>query len=122
MLDAPDQNQDDSRELNCLIEGEPNVFQVIVAIHKKVGNLREEIQGKRERTTFKDVDHTALEPCKVDIDLNTHDDHSLSRLILESIEKEKLKSWETILHYWPDQPRYDHLHIIVKAPVPGEWE
>ena len=65
MLDAPAQNQDDFRELNCLIEGESNVFQVIVAIHKKVGNLREEIQGKRERTTFKDVDHTALEPCKV---------------------------------------------------------
>ena len=61
-------------------------------------------------------------PQQVNIDLNTHDRHSRSRLALESIENEKLKSWETILHYWPDQPRYDHLHIIVKGLVPGEWE
>ena len=65
MVDPPAQNQNGSRELNCLIDGKSDVFQVIVAIHKKVGNLWEEIQGKRERTTFKDVDHTALEPCKV---------------------------------------------------------
>ncbi|KAF8637770.1 hypothetical protein AX14_010268, partial [Amanita brunnescens Koide BX004] len=117
MLDAPAQDQGDSRELNCLIEGESNVLQVIVAIHKKVGDLQEAIKS-RAAHTFKNVDSYNVVLCKVDIDLNTHDDHSLSRLVLESIEKEKLQSWKSILHYWPDQPRNDDLHVIIKAPVP----
>ncbi|KAF8638438.1 hypothetical protein AX14_010188 [Amanita brunnescens Koide BX004] len=121
MLDAPAQNQDGSRRLKCLIEGEFDVFPVTVG-SGPVSQLMKEIKRERELSTLKDVDPTTLDLYKVNIDLNTHDRHSRSRLALESIENEKLKSWETILHYWPDQPRYDHLHIIVKGLVPGEWE
>ena len=58
MVDPPAQNQNGSRELNCLIDGKSDVFQVIVAIHKKVGNLREGIKWKRQLSTLKDVDPT----------------------------------------------------------------
>ena len=64
MLDAPAQDQGDSRELNCLIEGESNVLQVIVAIHKKVGDLQEAIKS-RAAHTFKNVDSYNVVLCKV---------------------------------------------------------
>ena len=62
-LDAPAQNQDSSRRLNCHIEGGSNVFPVIVAIHKQVGDLQEEIFREQEQSTFKDVGAYTLELC-----------------------------------------------------------
>ena len=64
MLDAPAQNQDGSRQLNCLIEGESNVFVVTVG-SGNVSQLMKEIKRERELSTLKDIDPTTLELCKV---------------------------------------------------------
>ena len=61
MLDAPAQKHNhDSLELNCLIEGESNVFQIIAVIHKQVGNLQETIKSRASHT-LKNVDACTLE-------------------------------------------------------------
>jgi hypothetical protein len=75
MVDPSAQNQDGSRELNCLIEGESDVFQVIMAIHEhwQVGNLQKEIKSTAAHT-FKNVDAYNLVLCKVNaIDVSRSD-------------------------------------------------
>ena len=69
----------------------------------------------------RDVKWHGLLPQQVDIDLKTHDKHSISRLKLESLQGvEELTSWKSISDYWPAQPPSDHLHITVKVPATGE--
>ncbi|KAM6493366.1 hypothetical protein JOM56_011500 [Amanita muscaria] len=113
MLGTSVPSQDGSRRLNCLIEGESIVFPVTLGRDRVVANLKKEIKMERALDTLKDVH--LLELWKVDIDLETHDKHSRSNIRLGDVEE--LESWKTILHYWPDQPPKDHLHIIVKVPV-----
>ena len=64
ILDAPAQNQDGPRRLWCLIEGESNVFQVIVAIHEEVSALQDAIKSRASYTLSK-VDAYNLVLCKV---------------------------------------------------------
>ncbi|KAM6493831.1 hypothetical protein JOM56_010192 [Amanita muscaria] len=107
-------SQDGSRRLNCLIEGESIVFPVTMGHDCEVSQLKEAIQSRRKNTISKDVDSDTLALGMVDIDLKTHDKCARSNIRLGDVE---LESWETILHFWPDQPPKDHLQIIVKAPV-----
>ncbi|KIL54569.1 hypothetical protein M378DRAFT_752997 [Amanita muscaria Koide BX008] len=118
MVDAPPQNEDGSRRFNCLIEGESIIFPVTMGHDCEVSHLKEAIQNRR-KNLLKDVDPDTLALGMVDIDLKTHDKCARSNIRLGDVEE--LESWETILHYWPDQPPKGHLHIIVKVPV-GEWE
>ncbi|KIL57418.1 hypothetical protein M378DRAFT_383479 [Amanita muscaria Koide BX008] len=106
-------SQDSSRSLNCLIEGESIVFPVTLGRDRVVADLKKEIKKERALDTLKDAH--LLELWNVDIDLETHDKHSRSNIRLGDVKE--LDSWKTILHYWPDQPPEDHLHIIVKVPV-----
>ncbi|KAM6493367.1 hypothetical protein JOM56_011501 [Amanita muscaria] len=115
MLGTPVPSQDGSRRFNCLIEGESIVFPVTMGRDCEVSQLKEAIQSERALSALKGIDPHTLEVWKVDIDLETHDKHSRSNIRLGDVKE--LDSWETILHYWPDQPPKDHLHIIVKVPV-----
>ena len=55
----------DTRKLNCLIEGDPNIFSVTVGRDLDLSELKEEIRKKRELGTLKDVDPQTLELLKV---------------------------------------------------------
>ncbi|KAF8224774.1 hypothetical protein L208DRAFT_469369 [Tricholoma matsutake] len=121
MLDTPVPSQDGSRKLNCLIEGECIVFSVTVGRDWNVGELKKEIKSERALGILKDVGPHTLEMWKVNIDLKTHDEDSISHLRLEEIgEGVEELTWMSILEYWPDQPPTTHLHIIVKIPATGE--
>jgi Crinkler effector protein N-terminal domain len=58
-------SQDDSRQLNCLIEGEPIVFVDTVGLNCTISNLKRRIHMLRAMSTLKDVDPEALQLWKV---------------------------------------------------------
>lgn len=65
MLGTPTQIQDGPGRLNCLIAGESIVFPVTAKRHWVVGELKEDIQRKRELDTLKGVGPHTLELWKV---------------------------------------------------------
>jgi hypothetical protein len=52
---------------------------------------------------------------QVNIDLETHDEHSLSHLNLEELEGIEKLTWKSMEKYWLHQPPITHLHIISVA-------
>ena len=118
------QNQDGSRRLNCLIEGESNVLQVnIVAIDKAVSELQDDIRSKaahalqnigaHKLVLYKDGSlRKVIGVLQANIDLRTNDVSSIT-----VGDAEQLEPWQSILHYWPNPPPKYHLHIIARAPV-----
>jgi len=134
-------SQDGSRRLNCLIEGESNVFLVTVERDCVVSDLKEKIQMKRALDSLRNVGPHTLElwkvsaiddsrgtgtwltptPQQVDVELKPHEKLSLSHLKLEDEGIEELTSWNCVEKYWSDQPPTPYrpyLHIMVK--IPGE--
>jgi len=61
-----------------------------------------------------------LTPQQVNIDLNTHDMHSIANLKVENLGSAEQLTWRSILEYWPDQLPTTHLHVIMKIPATGE--
>ena len=59
---------------------------------------------------------------QVDVDLEPHNDESLSKLAIQKDDEgvEKLKDWKTISYFWPDQPAIGRLHVFIKLPSSGE--
>jgi hypothetical protein len=56
-------------------------------------------------------------PPQVDIDLKTHDQHSLSHLKPENFDGvEKLTSWMPVVTYWSNQPS-DFLNVLIRIPT-----
>ena len=62
---TPVPNQDDTLQLNCLIEGESIVFVVPVERNNVFSDMKEKIQNERDKDSLKGIDPHTLELWKV---------------------------------------------------------
>ena len=68
----------------------------------------------------RDVKWHGLPSQQVKIDLETHDEDSISHLKLKELEDVEKLTWKSVEKYWSHQPPITDLHIIVKVPATGE--
>jgi hypothetical protein len=65
--DAFSMTSDDKYKLNCLVEGDKNVFLILISPDAYIDQLTELIYEKRKRRLFRDIDPadlTLLKVCK----------------------------------------------------------
>ena len=138
---------DASRQLNCLIEGESIVFEVIAERDCNVSALKKKIKSERELDTLKDVGPHTLElwkvstinqsRCEVTCHILRPSQPKASNPIAakpadtltkrigflgDSLSKfaDKLDPTECLFSIFLKQPPRDYVHIITKVVATGE--
>ncbi|CAB4386844.1 unnamed protein product [Rhizophagus irregularis] len=107
-------------KLCCLVLGDSpdeRTFEVDIRINESISKLKDKIKDKKQNT-FRNIDADQLDLLKVEIStIEKNEKLSMlrgSEIDVTKLEGESLNSSRTIVKYFPDQPLYEYIHIIVK--------
>ena len=103
-----------------MLDDDPSrIFPIEIAESKTVGALRKAIKDEK-RPAFDYVPADALLLWKVSIPVNRSLDENLSKL--DFVDEGSLLPVKRLSGVFSDQPEEEHLHIVVRAPPPGELD
>jgi len=111
--------------LNCLVFGDDadSVFPVEIENTESVGWLREAIKNQ-DSVTFQNVRASSLDLWMVSILVDDNIDDTLEELVLQNDPDNgvlKLSPTYRLSEYFPAEPAYKHIHIIVRPRHAGEY-
>ncbi|KIL65157.1 hypothetical protein M378DRAFT_545048 [Amanita muscaria Koide BX008] len=114
-------------KLNCLIEGESDVFVVPVGPEDVVSDLKKSIQSERVLGSLKDIDPHTLALWKPK-NLNLIAAKPRNALVEhigflgDELSKfaDELEAVDSVFSIFSTQPLRDYIHIIVKVPRTSE--
>ncbi|GBC01193.1 hypothetical protein RclHR1_00410020 [Rhizophagus clarus] len=109
-------------KLCCLVLGDSpdeRTFEVDIELNESISKLKDKIKDKKQNT-FYDVDADQLDLWKVEISAIEQNEKMImlrgNEIDVTKLEGESLNSSKMITRYFPGQPLYEHIHIIVKRP------
>jgi hypothetical protein len=103
----------DTITLNCFVQRSDETFSIEIDRNKNINQLKEAIKEKK-RAEFHSVDSEKFKIWKVQI---RESSGGLDDLILHDGDQLR-EGTRKISSYFTDEPLCDHIHIIIKPPLP----